>query len=165
MPIVSRLRPRIGDVIEIPTPRGLAYAHYTHRHTEPPCYGSLLRVMPGLYQERPTDFSVIVRLNPIFTSFFPLGAACNRKIVRVVASESISMQNNEFPIFRNSLSDSGPWWLWDGKKEWRVRTLSPQQLKDYPPLGVWTDILLVERIMQDWRHEHDRAPITPSVAV
>jgi hypothetical protein len=40
----ERVRPQLGDVIEIETSQGLAYAQYTHEHREPPRYGSLLRI-------------------------------------------------------------------------------------------------------------------------
>jgi hypothetical protein len=46
-------------VIEIETPRGLAYAQYTHEHRDPPRLGSLLRVLPA----RPDD----VRAKTAFT--------------------------------------------------------------------------------------------------
>jgi hypothetical protein len=41
------MRPaRIGDVVEIPTARGLAYAHLTHKA---PIYGHLIRVVEGFH--------------------------------------------------------------------------------------------------------------------
>ena len=154
MPLVSRVRPRVGDVIEVPTPQGFAYAHYTHRHDEPPCYGALLRVLPGLHPLRPADFSALSAQAPIFSTFFPLGAACNRRIVSVVASEPIAESSKRFPTFRSNFSSSGPWVLWDGQNEWQLPTLTQDQLKAYPPLGVINDTLLVQRIIQGWRHEH-----------
>ena len=160
MPATNRVRPRIGDVIEIPTPKGLAYAQFTHKHETPPRYGALLRVLPGLFTQRPEDFSALVSQRPEFMTFFPLGAACNRAIVHVVASEPIPAHSSSFPIFRNSHRDrtgkrTGPWFLWDGEREWRVEHLSDDQLREYPPLGVWNDTLLIERILAGWRHEHD----------
>jgi hypothetical protein len=147
-------------VIEIPTPDGLAYAQFTHKHETPPRFGALLRVLPGLFPQRPLDFSELVSKSPVFTTFFPLGAACNRGIVHIVASEPIPPHSAAFPIFRNSHRDrtgkrAGPWFLWDGQREWKSESLSEDQLRDYPPLGVWNDTLLVERIVAGWRHEHD----------
>lgn len=160
MPLVNRLRPMIGDVIEIPTPNGLAYAHFTHKHDVPPKWGALLRVLPGLFSERPSDFAELVERPPAFVTFFPLGAACNRRIVQVVANEPVPASQG-FPTFRNSHRDrsgkrTGPWFLWDGSREWRVEHLSEQELRAYPPLGVWNDTLLVERIVAGWSHEQDR---------
>jgi len=45
--------------------------------------------------------------------------------------------------------------LWDGKREWRVDTLSPAQLREYPPLGIPNDTMLIERILGGWKHEDD----------
>ncbi len=160
MPLLNRLRPRIGDVIEIPTPRGLAYAHYTHKHDAPPSYGALIRVLPGIFAERPADFAALVQQPPAFMTFFPLGAACNRRLVRVVAHEPLPAAAQRFPVFRDSHRDRAgrrqpPWFLWDGCREWRVERLSPEELRAYPPLGVWNDTLLIERIVAGWTHEQD----------
>lgn len=157
MPLVHRTRPQVGDVVEIPTPLGFAYAHYTHKHEKPPRYGALLRVLPGFYQSRPSEFVSIVQREPQFITFFPLGAACNSGIVFVVANEAIPPAAQAFPIFRASARTPqgyGPWWLWDGEKEWKVGNLKPE-MKRYPIRGVVNDTLLVERIVQGWRHEHD----------
>jgi hypothetical protein len=47
-------RPLIGDVIEIPTAKGLAYAHYTHQH---PTHGGLVRVFDALFEVRPAHYA------------------------------------------------------------------------------------------------------------
>jgi hypothetical protein len=157
MAAVKRTRPQIGDVIEIPTPVGLAYAHYTHKHDSPPRYGALIRVLPGIYGFRPTDFSLMVEQEPQFITFFPLGAACSKKIVSVVANETVPSSATSFPVFRTSIRTRqgyGPWWLWDGVSERMVGKLEPQ-MKHLPIRGVINDTLLVERIVQGWRHERD----------
>jgi hypothetical protein len=157
MPLTSRVRPRIGDVIEIPTSKGFAYAQFTHKHER---YGALLRVLPGLFPQRPLDLGELAGQLPVFSTFFPLGAACNRDIVHVVASEPIPKHSASFPIFRSFHRDptgkrAGPWFLWDGLRDWRVETLSDEQLRNYPPRGIWNDTLLIERILAGWRHEHE----------
>ena len=159
MGLVKRIRPRIGDVIEIPTMAGLAYAQYTHKHDRPPRYGALLRVLPGLYNQRPSDFSSIVRQHERFLAFFPIDAACNRKIVRVVASEPIPEWARPFPVFRYGNADENGqvrvWFLWDGEKETRVGALTPEQMKLPVRPGVWNDTLLIERIVQGWQAGRD----------
>lgn len=153
MPPVSRKRPQIGDVIEIRTPRGLAYAQYTHMH---PAYGALLRVMPGLYPSRPENFAAIGLAEPQFSTFFPLGSACSKGIVQIVANEAISASLRMFPTFRASVKGQdgmwGPWWLWDGEKEWKIGELQPG-MNALPPRAIINDTLLVERIVSAWRHE------------
>jgi hypothetical protein len=92
MPRVAtkRKRPQIGDVIEIETPAGLGYAQYTHEHREPPRFGSLLRVLPGIFAERPSDFKPLLVQDERFSIFFPLGAArsMRRTWSRMAASRS-----------------------------------------------------------------------------
>jgi hypothetical protein len=158
--LVNRTRPKIGDVVEIATSRGFGYAHFTQKHEAPPRYGALLRVLPGLFAERPGDFAGLVLQVPRFMTFFPLSAACSRGLVRIVANEPVPERSKAFPIFRNSHRDRTgkripPWFLWDGTREWKVGTLSQEQLRDYPPLGVSNDTLLAERIASEWAHELD----------
>ena len=161
MPLIDRKRPKIGDVIEIETPRGYAYAQYTHKHVSPPCFGALIRVLNGIWATRPENFNELVGQGFQFVTFFPLGAACSRGIVKIVASEPIPSFSQSFPIFRNTHRDirgnrAGDWFLWDGQKEWRVSHLTNQQLKEYPPAGVINDTLLIERIVSGWRHESEQ---------
>jgi hypothetical protein len=154
MPLTDRKRPRVGDVIEIPTPKGRAYAHYSHRHAQ---FGALIRVLPGLHADRPADFKSLVTQTPQFITFFPLGAACSRGIVHVVAHELLPPIALPFPTFRDGVADRdgkvAVWWLWDGDREWCVGPLSPGMEK-LPLRGIWNDALLVERIMSGWRHEN-----------
>jgi hypothetical protein len=154
---IKRVRPRIGDIVEILTPQGYAYAQFTHKHER---YGSLIRVLQGLYLQRPVDFNELLKLHLSFSTFFPLGADCSRKIVSIVATEPIPEHTASFPIFRSfNRNKSGervaPWWLWDGEREWKVEELSEEQIRDYPPLGIWNDTLLIERIVEGWKHEDD----------
>jgi hypothetical protein len=158
MPLVNRKRPRIGDVVEIETPKGFAYAQYTYNYKEPPVYGALIRVLPGLYVSRPSDFSGLVREKERFFVFFPLGAACNRGIVMIVAHEEIPEGSRGLPLLRLSSryrDKSGrmieaDWWLWDGKEERRIGKL-PKKYRDLSLLQVWNDTLLIERVGSGWR--------------
>ncbi|WP_156463983.1 hypothetical protein [Devosia sp. Leaf420] len=147
-------RPKIGDVIEIRTRKGLAYAHFSHKH---PQYGALLRVFGQTYNARPENFSAHMNAEPTFICFFPLGAAVNRGIVSIAGHVDIPADAREFPIFRagmpgRDMREGSPWWLWDGEKEWRVGTLSPSQRK-LPIRGVWNDTLLIKRIEDGWTPE------------
>src|SRR5438874_2360723 len=79
-----RMRPRIGDILEIATPAGLAYLQYTHRI---PMWGALIRVLPGVFPERPSDFHGLVAKRERFFVFFAVGVAVARGIVTVVGNE------------------------------------------------------------------------------
>lgn len=147
-----RVRPKIGDVIEIVVGHGLAYAQYTHKHA---AYGALLRVLPGVFPTRPGDLSWVELAEPQFLTFFPLAAACSRGLVQIVGTQNLSPEAQKFPVFRTSAGtrkEKAPWWLWDGSKEWRIGDLQPGMEK-FPLRGVINDTLLVERITEGWRHE------------
>lgn len=145
--------PRIGDVIEIVTPTGLAYAHFTHKHKQ---YGSLLRVMRGLHPTRPSSFKTILEGEAQFSAFFPLGAACKREVVHIVGNEPLPEAAQAFPVFRAGVQNAQGivevWWLWDGSSEWKVGALQPG-MEHYPIRGVWNDTLLIERICSGWSCE------------
>jgi hypothetical protein len=144
----------IGDVVEIPTKLGNAYAQFSNYHSEPPKFGALLRVLPGLFRERPIDFARLIAGKEVFSTFFPLQAAVNRGIVRIVGREPVPPHARKFPLFRagNINPNTGKveqWWLWDGTKSWKIDKLSDEQL-DLPIEGVWNDTMLIQRIEQGW---------------
>jgi hypothetical protein len=152
-------RPKIGDIVEIKTGKGLAYALYTHRHSTPPKFGDLVRVFAGLHEHRPVPITTVTTDDILFTTFFPLGAAVNREIVEVVGHMEVPDALKAFPVFRTGTPDPktkrvAVWWLWDGSKEWRVGSLTHEQAL-YPLRGVWNDTLMIERIERGWRAEND----------
>ena len=149
----ERTRPQIGDVIEIETPRGFAYAQYTHNHRDPPRHGELLRVLPGLYTRPRSGFADLVVEQERFWVFFPLGAALNRGIFRIVANEAVPEAKRRFPIFAALSNDGTIWWLWDGTREWKAR--SPDQRTPRAVDQIWNDTLLIERIADEWTPSED----------
>jgi hypothetical protein len=145
-------KPRIGDVVEIQTGKGLAYALYTHEHRE---YGSLLRVFGRTFSERPDILSSLVVEGPQFETFFPLIAAQRRKIVAIAGTVDVPARLRKFPTFRapGGISRDGRvlnWWLWDGEKEWRIDALNEEQ-KQLPICEIVNDTLLIERIESGWQ--------------
>jgi hypothetical protein len=160
MPSVTRKRPKLGDIVEIKTPDGLAYAQFVNKHDQPPNYGPLIRVLPGLYKSRPSDFFDLVSQPERFLVFFPLGPAVSRGIVTVVANEPIPDHLIGFPILRSpgARDASGRilnWWLWDGRTKWRVDELSADQRK-LSLAVIWNDTLLIQRIVEGWSPEREQ---------
>ena len=152
-------RVRIGDIIEIPTARGLAYAQYTHEHTRPPRYGSLLRILDGFHESRPREFEPLVNRPERFLVFFPLKVAVNKGIFSVVANEKVPAAAQRFPLFRCGQANPQTgkvdvWWFWDGEKEWRAGRITDEQRK-MPLREVWNDTLLIERIESGWSPQTD----------
>jgi hypothetical protein len=147
---------RIGDIIEIPTAQGLAYAQYTHQH---PMMGGLIRVFNTLYESRPDNLNTVLNDSVRFSIFFPVNAAVSRHIFEVVGNHEVSSANRSFPLFRCGATDPKTrkvprWWLWDGEKEWQVGELTIEQRK-LPIRSAWNDVMLVERIESGWRPETD----------
>lgn len=149
-------RPKFGDIIEIQTSKGLAYAQYTHEH---PTHGGLIRVFDNLFERRPDGFSELVDEPVRFSTFLPVAAAVKRGLFEVVAHERIALQHRSFPVFRNGIEDPktkkvAVWWFWDGEREWRVGEITPEQ-REMPIASVWNDTLLVERIESGWTPAND----------
>jgi hypothetical protein len=76
--MTPRKRPRaqVGDVFEIVTQKGLAYAQYSHWHDQ---YGELIRVLPGLYSARPNELCGVVGVPERYFVFYTLRAALSSK--------------------------------------------------------------------------------------
>ncbi|HKY21465.1 MAG TPA: hypothetical protein VJM31_09620 [Vicinamibacterales bacterium] len=149
-------RPKIGDIVEIDTGQGLAYAHYTHQH---PMYGALLRVFANRKPTRPADLSAVVNGEPTFSAFFPLSAALHRNLVSIAGHVPLSERAKKFPVFRAGVVDPktgkvADWWLWDGVTERRVGPLT-DEMRTFPIRGTWNDTILIERILSGWTPEND----------
>ena len=144
-------RIRLGDVFEIPTSRGLAYAQYVHKRPE---WGALIRVLPGFHSSRPPQVDRLVAEPARFVVFFPLQQAVSRKIFEVVANGPIPDEAKELPLFRarGFIDREGrvqDWWLWNGEREWKIGELS-DEYRRLPIREVWNDTLLISRIEEDW---------------
>lgn len=150
-------RARIGDVIQVLTSQGVAYAQFTHKS---PKLGALLSVFEGFHSIIPKDFSIIVDSPPQFQAFFPLQSALNQGLVSVVANVPVADRNKAFPMFRSCVigvdGRRGPWWLSDGENEKMLtRELSDVE-KRYSLGGIISAPLLVKRIEDGYRPEiHD----------
>lgn len=148
-------RARIGDVVEIPTKRGFAYAHYVLRHEQ---MGALLRVLPGFFRERPIAFTDVVSQSPCFVTFFPIGAAVHRGIFAVVAHAPVSKADQVLPLFkaRGHIDRQGrvhDWWIRDGVREERIGGRLPAKYRSLPEWVIINDTLLIERLEEDWTPE------------
>lgn len=147
---------KAGDIIEIATPSGWAYAQFIQKHKQ---YGALIKVFAGVHEDRLIACDSLVGRGEAFVCFFPLSAAVDRGIVQMVGNIAVSEESRNFPLLRDGIADPNTgkvtdWWLWDGENEWKVGALTADQRK-LPIRGVWNDTLLVERIQSGWRPEKD----------
>jgi len=149
---------KIGDVIEISTRKGLGYAQFTHRHSAPPRFGPLIRVIPSTFVTRPDDLGDLIQGEHQFQTFVPLSGMLKLPEFNVVGNCPVPQHCKPFPLFRDGTPDPkakrvAVWWLWDGEREWRVNDLEPGQEK-LPIRQVITPPILIDRIETGWRSEN-----------
>jgi hypothetical protein len=164
-PAYQRKRPRLGDIVEINVPgKGLAYVQYVNEHRDPPVWGSLLRVLPGTFKTRPNNFRELAEGHELYFVFFPLGAACNRGYVKIVANERVPRYCRQWPILKayneNIATGEKTWFLWDGNTSWRVGEL-PTQFYDASMKEVITLKALEDRIATGWMPRDEVPPGPP----
>jgi hypothetical protein len=130
---VVKKKPKIGEVYEIQTPMGLAYVQYTHYH---PSMGELVRVLPGLYVERP-DAGSLVQQKELYFVFYVLDDALRKGQAQIVSNEPVPQWARPFPVMRHSTFDNS-WLIGDGyegmaleniRRMLKVRDLTPEQKK------------------------------------
>ena len=149
-----RTRPRVGDIVEIRTNAGTAWAQYTHQH---PTFGAVLRVFKPDSRQY-DDLDRLARSPVQFTALFPLGAACRQGIARILGPALLPPDATKFPLFRAGTPDPRTgqvgenWWLWDGEREWRIGALGPEH-RNLPVRELINDTLLVERATTGWTPE------------
>lgn len=144
---------KIGDIFEINTPKGKAYLHYIYKDS---VIGELVRVLQGLYSDRPTNFDQLAASKERYIISFPLSAAIKQKIVKPVGFYSAS--NFSKPeLMRTEHNVRGEFLGWHliNTETWHrqlVMTLSPEQ-KKLSPWGIWNDKLLIDNLVNDWSLE------------
>lgn len=149
---------RIGDVVELVTPVGLAYAQYTH---DDETYGELVRAIGRAFQTRPAPDSLtaLVAGPTAFHAFVFLQDAVKRGHVAVLGSYRVPDHARPFPVFRDGLPNPrtrkvDDWVLWDGKRQWSVAALTDDQRK-LPLRRILSIETLGSRIAKGWRPEQD----------
>jgi Regulator of ribonuclease activity B len=151
-----RKRARPGDVLEVRTPRGLAYVHYSARDPE---YGDAIRVLPGFFTTRPADFTVLVSSPEAYFTFYPVGAAVSQGLVEVAARIPVPPGQGLPTVYRRAGArrpEGGvlAWIICEGKKETLVWELSEEQ-RYLPIARVWMHDTLISYLTEEWRPEHD----------
>ncbi|HYO72119.1 MAG TPA: hypothetical protein VEU33_39200, partial [Archangium sp.] len=151
-----RKRARLGDVLEVSTPRGLAYIHYTYFTEEP--YREIIRILPGLFTTRPAEFTELVNHPKAFFAFYPARVAVSQGAVEVVAHHPVS-PDRAFPAVyrwagaRNRQGRVLAWRICEGTKETLVRDLSEEQ-RYLPIFSIFLHDSLVSALSNEWRPEH-----------
>lgn len=145
----------VGDVVEVSTPKGLAYAQCSQDH---PRYGHLVRILPGFYKKRPLDLQRLIDQKESLLVFFQSHAAVRIGLFRIVARCPVPDSIKRLRVFRTGFQDQftkvvKQWWLWDGQGEHRLDPLSNSQAVPIPE--VWLPGLLIEDIESGWIPDED----------
>ncbi|WP_118136879.1 hypothetical protein [Oceanicella sp. SM1341] len=113
---MTRLSP--GEMVEIETPGGHAYAQVTHVH---PSYPPVVRAIEGLHATRPADLRLLAAGPTRFVAMIPLDTALARLNVRhaLLGAAPVPEAARPFPTFRMPIRDKQGeivyWWFWDGR--------------------------------------------------
>jgi len=143
----------MGDVFELETSKGKAYLHYIY---EDPTLCELIRVLPGLFQDRPPELHEIVAKKERYMIFFPLKAAYRRNIVNKVGY--VPAEGYAKPAFMRSdhweRFEFKGWHIVDTGTLQRqfVSELTDDQ-KKLSPWRLWNDTRLCERLVENWSLE------------
>lgn len=146
-------RIKLGDIFEVETPKGKAYLHYAYRDT---VTGELIRVLPGLYSERPANFNELAASKERYVVSFPLTAANKQKIVEQVGFHPVdNFVKPKFMRTEHNVRGEFLGWHIVDTSNWQrqlVKNLTSEQ-KRLSPWGIWNDTLLVENLVNDWSLE------------
>ena len=156
----SRKQVRIGDIVEVRTPAGLAYLQYASRH---PTYIDTIRVLPGLFPERPAPNELeALSTQEGYFAFYLVSHAVRHGLVEVVAHCPIpaGLEAPRAILRPGFITREGTvtkWWLEEGSRETLLkRELTPEE-KRLSLAEMWNHEFLVQRLSQQWRPEHEHA--------
>lgn len=163
----SRKRARFGDLVEVRTPRGLAYIQYTSKHPE---YSDTVRVLPGLFEKRPPpeQLAALATQEGYFT-FYLVSLAVRYGLVEIIGEYPIP-PGLEAPSkllragLRTREGRALGWWLWDGVQEIPMKRPLTAEEKHISLASMWNHEYLVYRLAEEWRpeHEHIERPAQPA---
>jgi len=154
--VSPRKRVRLGDLLEVVTPRGLAYVQYAGKHPE---YGYAIRVLPGFFQTRPQDWTTLASQQGYFT-FYPVSAAVSQGLIAIAAHHPIPLGRELPSTFRRrgAIAPDGRVMTWlifgNGGPETLRTTLSPEE-KRLSIASIWNHAFLVDRLIEEWRPDKE----------
>jgi len=146
----------VGDVIEIDTGvDGLAYAQYANRAR---LYGTLIRVLPGLYRSRP-DVAELVHGPTRYWVFYPVASSAKDGLVTVVGNFPLPKGAHRIPAMksRGVVDATGhvlSWTIVEEERRKRVTELTREE-RALPTLQVVNHPRLVEWVLGEYSPEHD----------
>jgi len=156
-------RARIGDIVEISTPAGLGYVQYTY---DAGTNGELVRVLPGLYENRPSDFAALAREKEVYFIFYIMNYALSTGQAEVVSNQPVPEWAKAPPTMRHAAAFGE----FGRVARWRIVSaasqLTPQELIHTPLLAeltpeqkklslreIWPHAAMVRELARGWTPE------------
>jgi hypothetical protein len=166
----ERKRLKLGDVLEVTLPgKGLAYVQYANNHRDPPVYGPLIRVLPGIFRTRPKSLAEMAAGRESWFTFFPAGPAVSRGYLSIVGNEPIPEHARDWPLFKaynaNFYTGERVWYLCDVKSgtSRKVGALN-EKYYDCPMREVIDLKILEDRILNGWTPRDEVFKRSPPIA-
>jgi len=149
---------KTGQIYAIAFGDGYVRTQYILEHSDPPRFGTLIRVFPGFHELAEIDFNP-AEDSELFISFFPLRRAVRDKLAVLIGSASIPGRLTNFPTFREDVQGCKKLpellWLWDGKREWRESIVDNPDTKKYPVREIVNAPIIADRVARGWKPEMD----------
>jgi hypothetical protein len=160
---MSGKKPKIGDICEIKTPAGLAYVQYTHEGRD---MGQLVRVLPGLFSTRPTDFAELSQRKELYFAFYTLNYALRDHQAEVVSHQPVPEWAQPYPLMRwcgardpsgkaiawKIFSASSPLTVEEHQRTPLIHNLSPEQHR-LSIHQLWPHLVMVKELARGWTPE------------
>jgi hypothetical protein len=139
----------VADIVELRTPAGLAYIQYTFdRGTD----GQLVRVLPGFYSTRPSEFSSLARQRELYFVFYTLNYALRQGDANVIDNQPVPEWAKDPPPMRLRAFFG----LIGKQIGWRIVNaadqLTPQELTRRPVIKALTPEQKKLSIYEIWPH-------------
>src|SRR3974377_1107119 len=90
---------RIGDIVEVRTPAGSGYVQYTH---DAGSNGELVRVLPGLHENRVSDFAALAQQKELYFVFYIMNYAIRAGQAEVVSNQPVPEWAKAYPTMRHA---------------------------------------------------------------
>jgi hypothetical protein len=157
-------KPHIGDIYELRTNSGLAYVQYTHEAEDGT---QLIRVLPGVYSNRPNNIAMLSQQRELYFTFTFLMHALRKKEIDLVSNEPVPDWAKPFPTMRKVAGRARGgkilgWHIGHGLRLYtvqemqqalHVRELTAEQ-KQLSIAAIWPIATLATQIEQGWTLEH-----------
>jgi len=145
-------------MLELRTPRGLAYLQYVGRH---PLYGDAIRVFKGFHTERPAKPGALAR-GAGYYIFYPAQAAVRppNALLQVVATDVPFAKGVGVPheLRRSGMIDGHGktlTWIIERHGVDTVRRNLTAAERRLPICATWNHEMLVDRVTEEWDPSQD----------